>query len=374
MRRVVWLFPQPVRTAVTATTGTGLSELGRPGTEQTEVRAAGERPRGDVHHVLVRHVGVREDHLVDVVVGDEPLELRLGSDRDALRVAGPGERGRVDPAVDPGDLGRREGDHLDVEVGAQGGLEVVEVPTGGSHHHDPSHAPLLASACCQSGRLRAGAGRADGPVAAADRARTRAGRAVGKGAVPTTGRWDKRRRPGVVDSHGGWEGTSHERAAAAVPRGDLRYASSRAERTAGVGEDPPARPKDPVAPPSLGQPPEGPSARALVRGRPGQPDRPGLHRGLPREPCQGRTRQGARGEGSGLHPRLRRGTGAALGRPGHRSPQPARHARGGPVPPRSPAGTHVRLRHPDPGAPVRRRPSSGPTDHPRCAARSRELP
>ena len=50
--------------------------------EQPEAGAGGERLRGDVHHVLVRHVGVGEDDLVDVVLADQVGELGLGADRD----------------------------------------------------------------------------------------------------------------------------------------------------------------------------------------------------------------------------------------------------------------------------------------------------
>ena len=65
-----------------------------------------------MHHVLVRDVGVREDDLVHFVLRDQGLELVLRLDRDAVRVALPGELGGVDAPSDVGDLGRGEGDDL----------------------------------------------------------------------------------------------------------------------------------------------------------------------------------------------------------------------------------------------------------------------
>jgi hypothetical protein len=61
--------------------------------EQDVVRSARDRPRSEVHDVTVRDVAVGEDHLVDVQVADELLEVLLGMDRDALGIAGPREPG-----------------------------------------------------------------------------------------------------------------------------------------------------------------------------------------------------------------------------------------------------------------------------------------
>ena len=59
--RLVWLLPQPVRTAQTATTGRVLLEHRRRRAQQLEVRACRERAGRGVHHLLVADVAVGED-------------------------------------------------------------------------------------------------------------------------------------------------------------------------------------------------------------------------------------------------------------------------------------------------------------------------
>ena len=95
--------------------------------EQAVRRARRERARAEVHDVLVRHVGVGEDDLVDGVLADRALELGFGEDRDAVRVGGPGELRRVHTAVDVRDLRRGEGNDLDVGAAAVDDVEVVKV-------------------------------------------------------------------------------------------------------------------------------------------------------------------------------------------------------------------------------------------------------
>ena len=65
-----------------------------------------------MHHVLVRHVRVGEDDLVDLVPRDQLLELVLGAIGIPFGIERAGELGRVDAPVDVGDLRRREGDDL----------------------------------------------------------------------------------------------------------------------------------------------------------------------------------------------------------------------------------------------------------------------
>ena len=141
--RLVWLFPQPVRVAQTATTGFDECEHRRVRPHQPEVGARGEDDRRLVHHDLVLEVGVAEDDLVDVELADQLTQLLLGADRDPLRIARPGQRGRIDALVDAGDLGRREGDDVGVRVVAEGDVEVVEVASSGSHDDDLAHCGLL---------------------------------------------------------------------------------------------------------------------------------------------------------------------------------------------------------------------------------------
>jgi hypothetical protein len=100
--------------------------------EQAVRGPGGERARGDVHHVLVGHVRVREDDLVDIVLADELLELGLRVDRDPGGVEVAGELLRVAPPVDVRDLGRGERDDLVGLAAAIDEVEVVEIASGGS--------------------------------------------------------------------------------------------------------------------------------------------------------------------------------------------------------------------------------------------------
>ena len=79
----------------------------------------GEHDRGLVHHALVRDVAVGEDDLVRRQLADQARQLRLGMDRDALRVARPRQLGRIAAAIDVGDLRGGEGHHLGRRIVAE---------------------------------------------------------------------------------------------------------------------------------------------------------------------------------------------------------------------------------------------------------------
>ena len=107
------------------------------------VRGAGrERTRADVHHVLVRHVRVREDDVVDLMLPHELLERGLGQDRNPVRIQRTGELGRILAPVDVRDLRRGEGDHLALGPVPVDEVEVVEVASGsaGDQYPCPGHA------------------------------------------------------------------------------------------------------------------------------------------------------------------------------------------------------------------------------------------
>jgi len=114
----------------------GALDHGADGTEEHEVRAARQHTAGLVHHELVGHVAVGEDDPVDLLAGEDLLQLGLRDDVDAVRVERPGELRRVPTVIDPGNLGGREGDNLDAGVVAVDDVEVVEVAPGGAHDHD----------------------------------------------------------------------------------------------------------------------------------------------------------------------------------------------------------------------------------------------
>ena len=81
-------------------------------------------------------VAVGKYDQVDRSVAHDLLELRFGPDRDAGRVERAGELGRISPLGDSGDLGRREGDHLERGIVAVDDVEVVEVAPGSAHDQD----------------------------------------------------------------------------------------------------------------------------------------------------------------------------------------------------------------------------------------------
>ena len=110
--------------------------------EEREVRTRGEHLRGPVHDVLVAQIRVGQDDRVDALLPNDLAELRLRPDRDARRVEPSGERRRVRPPVDPGDLRRGEGHDPHRVVFSEHGVEVVEVSSPGPHDHDPAHTPI----------------------------------------------------------------------------------------------------------------------------------------------------------------------------------------------------------------------------------------
>jgi hypothetical protein len=103
--------------------------------EQSEACSGGERARGDVHDVLVGHVGIGKDDFVDALVPDQGRELVLGPDRNALRIEVACQLGGVDAAVDVRDLRRRERYDLVLLTAPVDEVEVVEVASGGSRNH-----------------------------------------------------------------------------------------------------------------------------------------------------------------------------------------------------------------------------------------------
>jgi hypothetical protein len=104
--------------------------------EELEGGARGKRERADVHHVLVGHIRVGEDDLVDVVLADQVAELVLGVDRDSVGVELAGEERGIDAPRDVRDLRRSERDDLVVLVPAVDDVEVVEVAAGGACDQD----------------------------------------------------------------------------------------------------------------------------------------------------------------------------------------------------------------------------------------------
>ena len=83
-------------------------------------------------------IAVGEDDLVDGLVPDELLQVRLGHDGDPLGIAGAGQLRGVAPTGDPGDLRGREGDDAGLGMLPVADVEDVEVAPRGAHDHGPS--------------------------------------------------------------------------------------------------------------------------------------------------------------------------------------------------------------------------------------------
>ena len=107
--------------------------------EQLEVGPAGECPAGGVHDVLVGHVAVGEDHEVDLLVGEQVLQLGLGHDLNAVRIERPGQLHGIAAPGDARNLsGRGKRHDLDARVVAVDDVEVMEVAPSGPHDHHTS--------------------------------------------------------------------------------------------------------------------------------------------------------------------------------------------------------------------------------------------
>jgi hypothetical protein len=117
-RRVVWLFPAPVRTAQT---------------HQPEVGSGSQHHGGFVHHILVRYVAVGEDNLIHPFILDKPKQIAFRVDRDALGIPLSRQGGRVGSIIDVGNLGGSERHDLVFGVVAEEHVEVMKIASGGAH-------------------------------------------------------------------------------------------------------------------------------------------------------------------------------------------------------------------------------------------------
>ncbi len=124
----------------------GRLDHGGVGADEPEVRALGEHARGLVHDHFVGHVAVSKDHLVDLVLVDELLQLALVVNGNPLRIQLPRQLPGILLAGDVRDLGGGEGDHLVLGVVAEAGVEVMKIAPGGAHDQHAnlvSHVVLL---------------------------------------------------------------------------------------------------------------------------------------------------------------------------------------------------------------------------------------
>ena len=106
--------------------------------EKLEVGPAGHRPAGRMHDQLVADIAVGEHDQIGLLLGDHLLEVRLGHDRDAVRVERSGQLGGIAAIGDAGDLGGGSGEGHDfvARVRSIDDIEVMEVATCRPHDHN----------------------------------------------------------------------------------------------------------------------------------------------------------------------------------------------------------------------------------------------
>ena len=102
------------------------------GSEQPEIRARSYGARCQVHQRGIRNIAVGKNDGVDLLVGDDLLQIFLFKNGDALGIKAAGKFRRILPARNVGNLGRCEGHYVVVKVVAEERVEVVEVAPGGS--------------------------------------------------------------------------------------------------------------------------------------------------------------------------------------------------------------------------------------------------
>ena len=120
----------------------GLDHAG-PRPDEPEVGAGREDGRSLVHDVLVGDVAVGENHLVGVSPRIRLAQLGLGVDRDALRIARPGQLRGIATALDVRDLGGGEGHDLGLGVIAEDRVEIVEITSRGAHDYHARRQAIL---------------------------------------------------------------------------------------------------------------------------------------------------------------------------------------------------------------------------------------
>ena len=130
---MVWLLPDPVRTALIETTGLVGFDLRIVSAHEPEVGARRVDHGCLVHHVLVRHIAVGKDHLLHAVLLDQVDKLLLGPDGDPAGVQVTGQLRRIKAPFDVRDLGGSEGHDLVVLVAAEERVEVMEITSGRAH-------------------------------------------------------------------------------------------------------------------------------------------------------------------------------------------------------------------------------------------------
>jgi hypothetical protein len=86
-----------------------------------------------VHNDLVRHIAVGKDDLIGVVFMDQVDQLTFGEDGDSGRIEFASQLGGVRSALNVGDLGCREGDYIVGWIVAEAHIEIVEIPSSGTH-------------------------------------------------------------------------------------------------------------------------------------------------------------------------------------------------------------------------------------------------
>ena len=86
----------------------------------------------------IRHIRIGENSLVHAVRSDQPFEVLLSFDGNPVGIVRPRQLGGVAPAVDLGNLGRGEGDHLHPRILSKNHVEIVKVASRCPENKYPS--------------------------------------------------------------------------------------------------------------------------------------------------------------------------------------------------------------------------------------------
>ncbi len=129
-------FPRPRPHGADGDHRFGGAQHRRVWSQQIEVRPGRERPRGQVHDLLVRDVAVGEDDVIDRMGVDDRFQLSFRDDGNAVRIQGPRYLRGVPPSGDIGNLGGGKGDHAAARVIAIDHVEIMEIAAGRTHDHD----------------------------------------------------------------------------------------------------------------------------------------------------------------------------------------------------------------------------------------------
>ena len=92
--------------------------------------------------MLMRHVAVGENDLIDCLRAAQFVEFRFGNDRNAIGIQRAGKRWRITTAGNAGDLRCSEGDDLGGRIIAKDHVEIMEIASCGADNDNAATAVI----------------------------------------------------------------------------------------------------------------------------------------------------------------------------------------------------------------------------------------